>query len=69
MPLVVTRPALSLISHRSLKHWSEAHIKRLRDIQRAGILAAFDFLKPGGTLVYSTCTFAPEENEGVVHNL
>lgn len=51
---------------KTLKHWSEAHIKRLRDIQRAGILAAFDFLKPGGTLVYSTCTFAPEENEGVV---
>jgi NOL1/NOP2/sun family putative RNA methylase len=23
-------------------------------------------VRPGGTLVYSTCTFAPEENEGVV---
>ena len=23
-------------------------------------------LRPGGTLVYSTCTFAPEENEGVI---
>ncbi len=23
-------------------------------------------LRPGGTLVYSTCTFAPEENEAVV---
>ena len=61
--------SIKLNKHRSLKHWSEAHIKRLRDIQRAGILAAFDFLKPGGTLVYSTCTFAPEENEGVAQDL
>lgn len=61
--------SIKLNKPRSLKHWSEAHIKRLRDIQRAGILAAFDFLKPGGTLVYSTCTFAPEENEGVIQYL
>ena len=23
-------------------------------------------VKPGGVVVYATCTFAPEENEGVV---
>ena len=28
--------------------------------------AASNLLKPGGLLMYSTCTFAPEENEGVV---
>lgn len=27
---------------------------------------AFDMLNPGGTLVYSTCSLAPEEDEGVV---
>ena len=27
----------------------------------------FEALKPGGVLVYATCTFAPEENEGVIH--
>jgi len=30
------------------------------------LLTASRALKPGGTLVYSTCTFAPEENEGVL---
>ncbi len=34
------------------------------------ILETIDkLLKPGGTLVYSTCTFAPEENEQVVEQL
>ena len=27
---------------------------------------AASMLKPGGTMVYSTCTFAPEENEGTI---
>ena len=34
--------------------------------QRGLLLSASRLLKPGGVLVYSTCTFAPEENEGVV---
>ena len=28
--------------------------------------SAWQALKPGGVLVYSTCTFAPEENEGIL---
>jgi len=35
-------------------------------LQRELIKAAYDVLKPGGLLVYSTCTYAPEENEGNV---
>ncbi len=38
-------------------------------IQKGLIVRAFDLLKPGGTLVYSTCTLNPEENEGVVDAL
>lgn len=34
--------------------------------QRAILDCAKTALRPGGVLVYSTCTFAPEENEGVV---
>ncbi|NLY43231.1 MAG: NOL1/NOP2/sun family putative RNA methylase [Clostridiaceae bacterium] len=32
------------------------------------MLEAEKMLKPGGKLVYSTCTFSPEENEGVIEN-
>ena len=34
--------------------------------QRKLLYSAVQCLKPGGALVYSTCTFAPEENEAVV---
>lgn len=30
---------------------------------------AIDIVKPGGLIVYSTCTFAPEENELVINKL
>ena len=46
--------------------WSVAHIRRLSDLQKRLILETWRLLKPGGTLVYSTCTMAPEENEAVV---
>ena len=35
-------------------------------MQKKLLISAFSALKEGGVLVYSTCTFAPEENEGVV---
>ena len=38
-------------------------------LQRELILSAFDSLKPGGILVYSTCSLAPEENELVIEYL
>lgn len=35
--------------------------------QQAALLRrGYDVLEPGGTLVYSTCTYAPSENEGVL---
>lgn len=49
--------------------WSVAHIRRLSDLQKRIISEAWQLLKPGGTLVYSTCTMAPEENEAVVDYL
>jgi len=45
---------------------SESAIARLSRLQRRLILRAYDLLMPGGVLVYSTCTFAPEENEETI---
>lgn len=46
--------------------WSVAHIRRLSDLQKKILSESWKLLKPGGTLVYSTCTMAPEENESVI---
>ncbi len=40
--------------------------RRMHRLQRALLLRAVELVKPGGIVVYSTCTFAPEENELVV---
>lgn len=36
-------------------------------VQTALLRRAIALTKPGGTLVYATCTYAPEENEAVLH--
>jgi len=53
----------------TLSHWSENLILSNSSRQKRMILKAFDMLKEGGNLVYSTCTFGPEENEEVVDYL
>lgn len=50
----------------ALEDWSPALVDMCAQRQ-AGILdAAADLLAPGGRLVYSTCTFSPQENEMTV---
>ncbi|MGV8085675.1 MAG: NOL1/NOP2/sun family putative RNA methylase [Candidatus Bilamarchaeum sp.] len=49
--------------------WSERKIASCANMQKQLITKAFDLLKEGGSLIYSTCTFAPEENEAVVDYL
>jgi len=44
-------------------------IQRLARLQKRLIVRAFDLLTSRGSLVYSTCTLAPEENEAVVAHL
>ncbi|MNS51651.1 Ribosomal RNA small subunit methyltransferase B [compost metagenome] len=41
-------------------------IAGLTDVQHDLLAAAAARLKPGGTLVYSTCTISPEENQAVI---
>ena len=38
-------------------------------LQRSLLLRAFDILEPGGILVYSTCTYDPQENEEAIQFL
>jgi NOL1/NOP2/sun family putative RNA methylase len=49
-----------------LSWWTPNHCIRLASGQRALISSAIKALKPGGTLVYSTCTLTVEENEEIV---
>ncbi len=51
------------------KSWSLKLVDRLSKLQQQLILAGYDCLKPGGVLVYSTCTLTIEENEFVVNSL
>lgn len=46
-----------------VKDWSEDLIRTCCTMQLEILEEAARMLKPGGRLVYSTCTFAPEENE------
>ncbi len=47
----------------ALTEWSEVNIVRCAQRQAEILDNAARAVKPGGRLVYSTCTFAPEENE------
>jgi len=47
-------------------YWSERKIREMQRRQTALLAAAVDSLAVGGTLVYATCSFAPEENEMVL---
>ncbi len=51
---------------RSYRFWSEKNIVAHAKLQRRLIRSAVVCLKTGGTLVYSTCTLAPEENEEMI---
>ncbi|MDZ7695989.1 MAG: RsmB/NOP family class I SAM-dependent RNA methyltransferase [Deltaproteobacteria bacterium] len=42
---------------------------KLEQVQRSIILRGFDLLRDGGSMLYSTCTYNPEENESVVDYL
>ncbi|MDI6870234.1 MAG: RsmB/NOP family class I SAM-dependent RNA methyltransferase [Bacillota bacterium] len=48
------------------RRWSVQQVRKLAALQRQLFASAFAALKPGGTLVYSTCTLSPEENELLV---
>jgi 16S rRNA (cytosine1407-C5)-methyltransferase len=50
-------------------YWKERKVKEMAYTQRELLLSAWKALRPGGVLVYSTCTYAPEENECQISRL
>lgn len=53
----------------ALKNWTPEDALRIAHIQKKLITEAFQSLKPGGEMVYSTCTLADEENKDIVNFL
>lgn len=51
---------------KTYQDWSTKKIKILSQRERFLLRAAISATKPGGLIVYSTCTLAPEENEEVI---
>jgi len=51
----------------SYRYWSVRKISEMARKQKKLLFSAFHCLKPGGILVYSTCTLAPEENEATIN--
>lgn len=51
---------------KTFRYWKPAKIREMVHKQRRLLASGLAALRPGGVLVYSTCTFAPEENEGVL---
>jgi 16S rRNA (cytosine1407-C5)-methyltransferase len=58
-----------LAGQKPLRFWSIKMVNAMVKKQEELIESAFKALKVSGTLVYSTCTLEPDENEGVVTHL
>lgn len=52
-----------------IKTWEELGVSYFSKIQKEIVIEAAKMLRPGGKLVYSTCTFSPEENEETIQYL
>ncbi|MDO8628543.1 MAG: RsmB/NOP family class I SAM-dependent RNA methyltransferase [Nanoarchaeota archaeon] len=56
-------------SKKTLLAWNQNTVQRLAKLQRKLLSHTFSLLKPEGTLVYSTCSLEPEEDEEVIQYL
>ena len=50
----------------AVKSWYQYSADNLCRVQKEVLHAAAQMLKPGGSMVYSTCTFSTEENEEII---
>ncbi|MDO8556580.1 MAG: RsmB/NOP family class I SAM-dependent RNA methyltransferase [Nanoarchaeota archaeon] len=60
---------VSKTSKKTLLEWNQNTVNRLAILQRKLISHAYQLLQPKGTLVYSTCSLEPEEDEHVIQHL
>ncbi len=58
-----------LSDQKELAKWSPSRSKRLSIQQFAILASALDLLKPGGTMVYCTCSISSLENDRVIEKL
>jgi NOL1/NOP2/sun family putative RNA methylase len=52
----------------ALEGWSLDRVEGIAGVQKAMLGRALEVTREGGVVVYSTCTFAPEENEAVLQD-
>lgn len=53
-------------SPKTYRTWSKKTVNELAKLQKKLLKSAYEALKPGGVLVYSTCTLNKKENEEVL---
>ncbi len=51
----------------ALKHWKIEEINKIAGTQFQLLVSAIKATKPGGTIIYSTCTINPYENEYIIN--
>ena len=56
-------------SEEACEQWSEANVKMCAERQWEIVKNVFDTLRPGGVLIYSTCTFNRDEDEALVQRI
>lgn len=59
----------SISNPRSYAYWSSRKVNEMKHKQKRLIAAGWRALKPGGVMVYSTCTYSLQENEDVLFYL
>ena len=52
---------------KTYKDWTSGKVKMLSEMQKWLLRSAVSSTRVGGTIIYSTCTLSPEENEEVIH--